>query len=667
MVHANLSREIHATKRSKLRGRSGGMLILVLIIMAVGVILITSAMNITIASRNRYYSDTVTGQARLTATAAAKTIVAAVKTQEIRDVELEALAENNVTLTMTGADGTTKNAGASISGNSVAPGIATAADSYTRATFSYYPSATKTYVLVDVETGLIADGATANVEHVKAFLKYNPPTAGTVDAFGAMVTAGGDGSSNVFRNVHVGQGAGAGASSNYVILHGDFLMGSGGVQVYGDCIYTGLVKASAGVVYSGDIVFYGDKAGITGMGGNGFVTNNGSVLFIGDDPSVASVFRDSSRNKRNNTEGLSGGLKGSNGTYLYNTSFISSQIEGFYPQSSNTWNVFVAGTSTFTDTVGYKHSGAYGSEVPNVTTDDKMINLGPSSTISYQSWAGTGTIGVDATQSAKFTGAIKAAAEKYQSADWAAAAERQVPTTAEAIAMTGYSGGQPAGALELSASDLTNGGTFTAPAYKVNASGGTKVKGELVFDLTNNDITIYVYNSGTLTFGINGDPGLFKFINGGAHWGRIIMAQGAKLYLTKTNFSAADNGIITTNHTAPKQQANSTFGKPHLYILGLGGNRIDVYQYSQLEGYVGMYGNSTVSPGDSNGAISFHNEAITYGRFEAVTLENPNDDGGGFANLYYCPSPTDPEGGTGKDPIKSNYTIEGYKYYSTVD
>jgi len=660
MIDSNSFCKIGEPKRSKLRGRSGGMLILVLIIMAVGVILITSAMSITIASRNRYYQDSITGQARLTATAAVKSIVAAVGTQEIRDAEIEALAANNATLTMTSASSTAKNAGAG-TGNSIAPGIATAANSYTHVSFSYYPNATaKTYIAVDVETGLTASGAaTSDTEHVRAFLKYNPPTAGDVDAFGAMVTAGGDGASNVFRNFRVGQGATAAASSNYVILHGNFNVGDGTIVSYGDVIYTGRVSASAGTTYNGDIVFYGDTAGITSLAGNGFIAQ-GSLMFIGVDPSLASVFRNTDGSKRNNTEGFSGGVKGYDGIYFYNTSFVSSQAEGLYPGNKDLWNIFVDGTSTFKETLGYVHTGTYGGEDPNVSTNDKMIKLSSSSTVTYNS---TKTINVDATQSAKFTGDIQAAAAKYMSADWTAASERKIPTTAQAIAMTGYSASNLTTAVALDAK-LSINGIYTAPAYKINASGAPVITGELEFDLTYNDITIYVYGTGTLTIGSSGNPGLIKFTNGGAHWGKIILVQGVNLKLVEDYTSGVDNGILSTPHTAPDQIATAASGKPYLYIMGLGGNKVDTYQFSRIEAYIGMYGNPAVTATDSPGSILFHNGPYAYGRFEAVNLGNPADTGGSFIDLYYCPSPTDPDGGTGKVAIKSNYTLEGYEYYS---
>ncbi|NLT11473.1 MAG: hypothetical protein GXY06_03560, partial [Clostridiaceae bacterium] len=81
--------------RSDIRSKSGGMLVLSLMLMAVGVILITSAMSVTISARQRFYVEAQSAQARLTATSSAKSIAEAITlTQEIDDKTLEAWANS---------------------------------------------------------------------------------------------------------------------------------------------------------------------------------------------------------------------------------------------------------------------------------------------------------------------------------------------------------------------------------------------------------------------------------------------------------------------------------------------------------------------------------------------------------------------------------------------
>ena len=57
------------------------MLVLVLIIFAVSLILISSAMTITLASRSRYYVNTERSQERLTLSCAAEAVIDAIESQ----------------------------------------------------------------------------------------------------------------------------------------------------------------------------------------------------------------------------------------------------------------------------------------------------------------------------------------------------------------------------------------------------------------------------------------------------------------------------------------------------------------------------------------------------------------------------------------------------------
>ena len=88
---------LHNGKLHQRNSRRGGMLILVLMIFAVSLILISSAMTITLASRNRYYVDAERSQERLTLSCAAETVIDALMTQEITDDQLELMATTNGT------------------------------------------------------------------------------------------------------------------------------------------------------------------------------------------------------------------------------------------------------------------------------------------------------------------------------------------------------------------------------------------------------------------------------------------------------------------------------------------------------------------------------------------------------------------------------------------
>ena len=74
--------------------KRGGMLVIVLMIFCVSLILISSAMTITLSSRSRYYVDTERSQERLTLTCAAEAVVDAIESQEITDAQLQAMSSN---------------------------------------------------------------------------------------------------------------------------------------------------------------------------------------------------------------------------------------------------------------------------------------------------------------------------------------------------------------------------------------------------------------------------------------------------------------------------------------------------------------------------------------------------------------------------------------------
>ena len=111
------------SRESAKSNKNGSMLIVVLMIMAVGLILITSAMMITGSTRQRYFDSSKSNQARLTVTSVAEAFYQAVYLQEITDEQLEALANGNAVLDF------------SVNGTSV-PGASGAVDNMTTASFS---------------------------------------------------------------------------------------------------------------------------------------------------------------------------------------------------------------------------------------------------------------------------------------------------------------------------------------------------------------------------------------------------------------------------------------------------------------------------------------------------------------------------------------------------
>ena len=73
------------------KSKKGAILVIVVLILALAMIFIASAMMLTQATRRRLYSTTMQSQARLTVTAASEVFLEALKTQEITDVQIDAI------------------------------------------------------------------------------------------------------------------------------------------------------------------------------------------------------------------------------------------------------------------------------------------------------------------------------------------------------------------------------------------------------------------------------------------------------------------------------------------------------------------------------------------------------------------------------------------------
>ena len=130
--------------------------------MAVGVILITSAMSVTISARQRFYVQAQSAQARLTATSTAKALAEAITlTQEIDDTTLEAWANTKSGTGLSSAyvlkpstaissdQGATQSPGAPM-----APGLIPSST----ITKVYWTDSSKNKIALDVTTNVDASG-----------------------------------------------------------------------------------------------------------------------------------------------------------------------------------------------------------------------------------------------------------------------------------------------------------------------------------------------------------------------------------------------------------------------------------------------------------------------------------------------------------------------------
>ena len=644
-------------KSAMLRSRSGGLLILVLVIMGVAVILITSALSITMAARKHYYDDALTSQSNLTATSVAKTLGAAVTSGDITSGDLETLAAagSSVKIPVTSSSSPTINA-ASSGNNAVAPGLSGKATSISTSTttvsFSYYPNNTaRTYIKMTVVTRLKADASTDQEEHTVSVLLKRETSTSNVGAFANEITLGvaGSGVWNDIPQILIGTAPPATGASNYVVVHGDIQTAASGSNNYtSDVIVTGHIVFGGDTVLQGNLIFAGDGAAIapspkTGKYGGTFTVNK-YLLALGT-TSTSSLTTLPSL-------GGGGGWSIKKAIYITNKTFADSENWNNLPALEGT----IGGANS---NISYRYSGinAYmvdptasvtidGTKVATATTDPAVLAV---------------------------AAAAKAEADKYTTV-LTNNVTRKVLTSAEAFAK-GYSkyatpqavrDAVTAGSVtQLTAAMLSGIDTIPEAAeYCIDLAAGTTVLGGasspaiLTFDISSIEKTIYVIGSDLQTLTIT-DLGLINFTRtSGNNFGKIVLLGGCDIKLNQ-NAKSNDSGIIgSTHNTAPSATARTTYvpGNPiFLYIYGMGEspNIMSLNYGITIEGYIGLYG-----PSGQITAAGGGDPPHIYGRYEGSTFVNA---GGNALTFPYAPTPGNSfiPGGA-ETPIPPAFKVAGY-------
>lgn len=346
--------------RSDIRSKSGGMLVLSLLLMAVGVILITSAMSVTISARQRFYVQAQSAQARLTATSTAKALAEAITlTQEIDDTTLEAWANTKsgtglssaYVLKPSTAISSEQDADQS-PGDPMAPGLIPSST----ITKVYWTDSSKNKIALDVTTNVDASGgASPASERVVVTLKVKD-VAPPIDAFHSPLLAGGDAGTGQISQIYVANNLTGKTDSSYVVLRGEWYLGSGdALHSKADVVFTGPVGSANGITFSNDInlIFYGDKAGVSATDGNGFKVP-GYAMFLGLDPTKASVMKHANGTSYDgpyNKDWVP--ISGAKGMYFLNT-YYAGYTNGM---ANATEGLYVHSGATFIDTTIYGSAG----------------------------------------------------------------------------------------------------------------------------------------------------------------------------------------------------------------------------------------------------------------------------------------------------------------------
>ena len=644
--------------RSDIRSKSGGMLVLSLMLMAVGVILITSAMSVTISARQRFYVEAQSAQARLTATSSAKSIAEAITlTQEIDDKTLEAWANSksgfgpsSAFILYPSTAQTSEQTANQSAGAPMAPGLIPSST----VVKVYWTDENKNKIALDVTSNVDASGGVSPAsERVLVTLKIKevvPP----IDAFHSPLLAGGDKATNQISQLYVANNLTEKTDSSYIILRGKWSLGQGdALQSKADVVATGPIASANNLTFvnNTNLIFYGDSAGVTDTAGNGFLAP-GYALFIGLDPSKASVMKYENGTRYEaawNKDWVP--ISATQGMYLKNTLY-KGYTNGMV---SRTAGLFVHTGTTFVDTTHYAVNGT-------------RVDLG--ATQASSSFAGNTWTTQSIDDSANAT--LKSLVDFYTGTDFSVAANRQVRSTSEAISMTGYNEAISTSGENLTAlvgTDIERSGS----SYYVNVSSASALNAHWKMDLSGGDITLYLVGSGTFKIS---STGLIEFVNGGSYWGRIILAPGVKLTIEKntSNF----HGIVSTDRdlsviAANLQQlisdpslanADYTSYKPFLYILGVGANTVHLDMGGVLEAYVGLYGNPDKTASDVPGKFGMVHKSLYIGRVESRDFYNLQDFSGydnGQIYLPYILGPGDPISKP-KQPLVSKYEVESYQY-----
>lgn len=639
---------LQSDKFHQKNNKRGGMLVLVLMIFGVSLILISSALSITSSSRSRYYVDVERSQERLTLTCAAEAVIDAIEAQEITDAQLQQMSTNtHAEYRITGASKTSVKNGAAASDGSanIAPGLSTNASNGT--VMKVTPVAGSKDIILDFSTKIIVTGDNTKAENLRVYMKYTPP-APVPNVCENMVTCGEEGSYNDIPKLEVN------GTESYTVFHGDVELSSGsGSYIHNPTVITGNVKGGAGTIYHNDVIFYGPKAGIyIPSPGNGVTIASGEGDFyflgvaMGETSGQLSLFKNSSGAA---VSGSGMNLK-ADGAYFYNTKMTV----GDWTLSGNG-----AGTTYWVAGSGSNLNRTNQWDGGNIIVKDggSVSTVSTSTNVVYNSIA-------DVTDSATQTAyaRLKSRASNYLSnTALKAAAERQIPTSAE---QTAIYGAYKTGETIPNVSGVQN--LHGNKAYKL--TGGTYSYGRVRINLAEGDATIYVAGNCTfksfcfevsnatthkLTFVL--DYGVtMKFDQQPDFWNSITDPTTGTSYPYVQGILSCDerNGYnFASPHGGDLRGKSGT--EPAAIVIGLGKNVFEASRAQVVDAYISLAGTGT----DAS-TVVLKDKVHFYGRFEAVKVDTGNSD-----NLKMQNCPKLGEGGGGDTPLTTCYSAQSYEYY----
>ena len=633
--------------KSTKKNKNGVILVIVLLVLAVAMIFITSALMLTNATRNRTYDRATESQARMTVTSLSEAFYRSVQMQEITDDDLWNWA---------GTKGSPNTLTVSNTSGDIIPGMTGASDN-------------KSYIEIE-RAGTGSSIGDVNVrftttiggktERVKEYYKY-APKAVIPNFFRAQVDLIGD-SNDVF-NLDIGAGAPAKADDNWVIVRGsDVKSSSGGTDMDSNFMFLGgtTVKPLDNK-YSGDMVFLNGSKLDWKTNGN-FL---GDVLFLGKTKGTAT------------------------------DAFVNVDSTSKDWGTGNKW-MFVNRTSNNADRVanmlnknGKKIVAASGN-IGSLTYDGSMIKLdatAKSTAETYTKGDGKDYIKagglVDQYLKADTVDAGDSSSGKY--AESVAYPKASVAFSKEGLDMT-YPGSSSDSYSASSFDSVFNGSDVPAGTYEITGSSTSVSK----FNSNPDGGFHYYFLSGSqdYLFYINGDINLtgaaFVVLNPGSGTAKFILGSGCDIWINNTaskrdeHYSCNGSGstfsggfISSSNYGAPATKdewiaswsgkCNSitynTSKTPTIYIYGIHNNNVSCSRYGNLEAFVGLFDEDYTA---STSSVWFSGDQVHfYGRIMSPKLMVLNS---ASVHLPYCPAP-----GEGKkeklELQESRYTVTSFQYY----
>ena len=612
------------TKSGKKQNKSGVILITILFILAVAFILIGSALMMTANTRKRVYTYAEGGQARLTATSAARVLDQALYEQELRDSKFKELCEGDKVIyfqdpSVPGMGGT----------ESSSP------DNYTKAVFDKVGD----QYIVKVTT--VIGSETENV-----LLTYEGTPATEVGSPFAFQVELGEGGS--LERAEVGakpndHSARANYSDNIVVSRGNGTTPVDSTDFYSTFITTKPFYSASGMHFYGDLVYAGPDAAV-----------------------------DVSRDTSATGGGAMFNLASPSG-YIY---FINCNSATYGSYSAHQSFTGGAGTRVIFSNVGASDLGGdfFTGFGQNTVFRDNSAGVTSTQDVFSAAGADPGDSPVSGNSLSYYTGNL----DFYMDPEFEDPTTHQTrPSSFQEYAHSigiDESGNLPSGTTAMS---LSSNATYSDGPYRVTGQlGGNDASEAPIITINVNSHDVFIYVTGNLTikngyFNITGGTG-----SNTGHKAYFIITKGASITLDHGNGSNPCGFVSNNCHSGSITGDYSETSAPACYIIGagIGTNTSLVTSETNLRGQITSLGNgpnyieamvalypNTDGSNDAGDLFTLNANALKfYGRIIANRIRAEQ---GGRMIIPYCPQFTTAEDPNKLYPVHTAYQLVGFDYY----